>query len=38
MTGGRGIYEMSFMGYEQVPQHLQADVIAQHKQEEEAES
>lgn len=37
MTGGRGIYEMSFMGYEQVPQHLQADVIAQNKKDEEEE-
>lgn len=33
MTGGRGIYTMSFSHYERVPQHLQADIIAQHKAE-----
>jgi len=35
MTGGRGIYTMSFMGYEQVPNHLQGDIIAQLQRETE---
>ncbi len=39
MTGGRGIYEMSFLQYERVPSHLMDEVIAAHKRElEEAES
>jgi elongation factor G len=33
MTGGRGIYTMTFSHYERVPQHLQAEIIAQHKAE-----
>ncbi|MCS6835662.1 MAG: elongation factor G [Anaerolineae bacterium] len=33
MTGGRGIYTMTFSHYERVPQHLQADIIAQNKAE-----
>jgi len=33
MTGGRGLYTMSFAHYERVPQHLQAEIIAQHKTE-----
>lgn len=36
MTGGRGIYTMTFAFYEQVPRHLQAEIIAKHKQEAEA--
>lgn len=30
MTGGRGLYTMSFSHYEQVPSHLQDDIIAAH--------
>jgi elongation factor G len=36
MTGGRGIYTMTFAFYEQVPRHLQAEIVAKHKQEAEA--
>lgn len=33
MTGGRGIYTMTFDHYEQVPQHLAQSIIAAHKAE-----
>jgi elongation factor G len=36
MTGGRGIYEMSFTRYEQVPTHLTDEVVRANKQAEEA--
>jgi elongation factor G len=35
ITAGRGMYSMSFAHYERVPQHLQADIIAEHKVEAE---
>jgi elongation factor G len=31
MTGGRGLYEMSFAHYEKVPAHLQAEIVAANK-------
>ena len=31
MTGGRGVYAMSFLNYDRVPAHLQDDVIAASK-------
>lgn len=34
MTGGRGIYEMSFTRYERVPAHLQEDIIKANQKEE----
>jgi elongation factor G len=34
MTGGRGIYAMSFSHYEQVPSHLAQNIIAANKVEE----
>ena len=37
ITGGRGIYEMSFMSYERVPSHLQDDVIKMYQEEAEEE-
>ncbi|PJF21602.1 MAG: elongation factor G [Phototrophicales bacterium] len=36
MTGGRGIYEMTFSHYERVPGHLQEEIIKRHKAELEA--
>ena len=36
MTGGRGIYTMTFSRYEQVPTHVAQGVIAAHKAEEAA--
>lgn len=36
MTGGRGIYTMEFSSYERVPAHLQDDVIAAMRQQQEA--
>lgn len=35
LSGGRGFYSMTFSHYERVPQHLQADIIAQHKAEQQ---
>lgn len=35
MTGGRGVFTMSFNSYEKVPSHLAQEIIAQHKAEEE---
>jgi elongation factor G len=35
MTGARGIYEMTFSRYEQVPMHLMDDVIKANQEEEE---
>lgn len=37
MTAGRGIYEMEFDHYEPVPSHLQADIVAAAKREQEEE-
>ncbi len=36
MTGGRGIYEMTFSHYDQVPAHLAQDVIKAHQAEQHA--
>jgi elongation factor G len=33
MTGGRGIYEMTFSHYDKVPSHVMEDVIKAHQQE-----
>jgi elongation factor G len=38
MTGGRGIYTMSFSHYERVPAHLQPEIVAAHKAVMEAEA
>ncbi|TFG48427.1 MAG: elongation factor G [Anaerolineales bacterium] len=35
MTGGRGIYEMEFSHYQQLPSHLAEEVIAENTKEEE---
>lgn len=37
MTQGRGTYEIEFLHYEEVPQHLIAKVIAAHKEDEREE-
>jgi elongation factor G len=34
ITGGRGLYAMSFVRYDRLPHHMQAEVIAQYKAEE----
>jgi elongation factor G len=33
MTGGRGIYEMTFSHYEKVPAHLMEEIVRQHEAE-----
>ena len=33
MTGGRGVFEMEFANYENVPSHITQEVIAKHEQE-----
>ena len=35
MTGGRGLYAMSFSHYDRVPNHLIDDIIKKHKKEED---
>lgn len=35
MTGGRGVFTMTFSSYEKVPSNLAQDIIAQHKAQEE---
>jgi elongation factor G len=37
MTGGRGIYEMTFVRYDRVPGNLQEEIIKRHKAELEAQ-
>ncbi len=37
LTGGRGTFEMEFSHYEQVPRHIQEQIVEQRKREREAE-
>ncbi|MCK4489203.1 MAG: hypothetical protein KAU23_03035, partial [Anaerolineales bacterium] len=34
MTGGRGIFEMEFAHYQQLPPHIADEVIAENKEDE----
>jgi elongation factor G len=34
MTGGRGVFEMEFVQYQQLPPHLADEIIAENQEEE----